>query len=196
MQHDIGYIEQEGEYAGRQSSAGMATQNLHPLPAGAHSMEPPSRRERNGAALALISLGVVLLFSRFITLPVAFDGSIVLWTIASCFLFFAFWKRVYGLMIPGAILAGLGLGIPFAGLTNGVSVLWGLALGFLSILFLGRALFNVRNNWPVFPAVPLFAIGIIVAVASAPWIFAGSLIWLPLFLIGLGLYLGWGRRAA
>jgi hypothetical protein len=57
-------------------------------------------------------------------------------------------------------------------------------------------LFNQRSNWPIYPAIPLFAVGTIVAIANAPAIFAGGLIWLPLLLIGAGLYLGWGRRHA
>ena len=120
----------------------------------------------------------------------------ILLTIASCFLFFSFWKRIYGLMIPGAILAGLSVGVTFADVTDGVSVLWGLALGFLTIFFLGRALFNQTSPWPVIPAVIMFAIGTIVAAANLPGLFAGSLVWMPLLLVGAGLYLGWGRRNA
>lgn len=123
-------------------------------------------------------------------------GGLVLLTIASCFLFFAFWQRIYGLLIPGSILAGLSIGVSLATLTNGVSVLWGLALGFLSILVVGRALFNVQSPWPAIPAVILFGVGVIVAFASLPTFFGLSLVWLPLLLIGAGLFLGWGRRAA
>ena len=53
---------------------------------------------------------------------------------------------------------------------------------------------KVRSNWPVFVAVPLFAVGVLVAVANLPALFAGSLIWLPLLLIGAGLYLGGVHR--
>ncbi len=94
-------------------------------------------------------------------------GGMVLLTIASCFLFFSFWKRIYGLLIPGCILAGLSVGVTFADLTDGVSVLWGLALGFLALPFVSKTLFNQDSSWAVYPAVPLFAIGIIVAVARS-----------------------------
>jgi hypothetical protein len=43
--------------------------------------------------------------------------------------------------------------------------------------------------------VSLFAVGIIVAVSILPTIFASVLAWLPLLLIGLGLYLGWARQS-
>ena len=124
-----------------------------------------------------------------------FTGGMVLLTIASCFLFFALWKRIYGLFIPGCILAGLSVGVTFADMTDGVSVLWGLALGFTGVLFAGRVLFQKQSAWPAIPAVILFAIGVIVAAANLPWLFAGSLVWLPIALIGAGLYLGWGRRS-
>ena len=121
-------------------------------------------------------------------------AGMILLTISSPFLFFAFWRRIYPLLIPGAILAGLSVGVPLAEMTNGISIVWGLALGFMAIYFLGRELFNVRTPWAVFPAVPLFGVGMIIAIASLPTFISSSLMWLPLLLIGAGLYLGWGRK--
>src|SRR5436309_1072062 len=125
------YTEQDTERArqAQQSSAGLTTQQLSNMPASA----APVPRRNNLAAFALMQF--------------EFEGGMVLLTIASCFLFFSFWKRIYGLMIPGAILAGLSVGVTFADVTDGVSVLWGLALGFLSIFFLGRALFSQHSAW-------------------------------------------------
>ena len=187
------YTEQDTERArqAEQSSAGLATQQLSHMPAASAA---PTPRRNNLAALALITVGVVMLLGRLAPMRFEFEGGMVLLTIASCFLFFSFWKRIYGLMIPGAILAGLSVGVTFADLTNGVSVLWGLALGFLMLPLLSRTLFKVDSSWAVYPAVPLFAVGIIVAVANLPGLFAASMIWLPLLLIGAGLYLGWGRN--
>ena len=59
---------------------------------------------------------------------------------------FAFAKRVFGLLIPGSILAGLAVGIPFDDLTNGASVVWGLALAFFAIAVLGRSMFRVNSS--------------------------------------------------
>lgn len=190
------YSEQDTERV-RQAERSTAGAQPQPLPSPAGHFPPMQFNRRNNvAALALIALGMLMLMGRFAPFNLEFEGGMVLLTIASCFLFFAFWKRVFALLIPGSILAGLSIGVTFADITSGVSVLWGLALGFLGILFVGRAVFNLRSNWPIYPAVPLFAVGIIVAAAELPALFAGSLVWLPLLLIGLGIYLGWNRRTA
>ncbi len=182
------------------SSAGLPTQQLQlppdmsysPTPAGQGSLALPDQR-KHPLAVALIGLGIVLLFARGATLPLDLSGGMVLLTIASCFFFFGLWKRSYGLIIPACILSGLSVGVTFADLTDGVSVLWGLALGFLGIFALGRSLFGKRSQWPIYPAVPLFAVGVLVAIANLPALLGAGMIWGPLLLIGAGLYLGWFR---
>lgn len=198
MQTNYGTPEQDHvEHVERvedEPSAVLHTQSLAlPAPSGA----VPYRSNRNNAVgIALIALGILMAFGRFLPDAGAITGGMVMLTIASGFLFFSFWKHIYGLLIPGSILAGLGLGIPFADLTNGASIMWGLALGFVAILVVGRALFNQRSPWPMFPAIPLFCIGAIIGIASLPSILSAGMLWFPLLLIGAGLYLGWGRRAA
>lgn len=189
------------------SSAGQPTQYLstpmppHPaLSARPHSAFPAGRRN-NAVALTLLALGVLMFFGRLGTGFVGggtFVPGMILLTIASCFLFFSFWRRVYGLLIPGCILAGLSLGVTFVDLTGGASVLWGLSLGFVAIYLLGRDLFHRPHPWPIFPAVPLFAVGIIVSITQISTFFplGNSVMWLPILLIGAGLYLGWGRRTS
>jgi hypothetical protein len=143
----IEYSEQDTARArqAERSSAGLATQNL-----GTPTSTPAPARPTSGAnnllALGMIGIGALILFGYLPNSRLEIEGGLILLTIASCFLFFALWQRIYGLLIPGAILAGLSLGVTFADITGGVSVLWGLALGFLAILFVGRALFNVRSN--------------------------------------------------
>lgn len=192
----MNYTEQDTERArAAETSAGLDMRQLTSAPA-SYAAAAQAGGRNNAVALALIALGVMLFLGRILPDRSALTGGMVLLTIASCFLFFSFWKRIYGLLIPGSILAGLSVGVTFASVTHGVSVLWGLALGFLSIMLIGRMLFNQSGSWPAIPAVILFAVGTIVAAASAPALFAGSLVWLPLLLIGAGLYLGWGRRHA
>jgi hypothetical protein len=175
-----GSFEPTFDLPGNQSSAGVLVNN------------PP--RNNNPIALGLIGVGLFVLISQLFGERLKLEGGMILFTIASFFLFFSFWKRIYGLLIPGSILAGLSLGVTFADLTNGVSVLWGLALGFLSILLIGRSLFNVHSNWPIYPAMPLFGVGLIAAMTALPSFLGAGLIWIPFGLIAAGLFLGWGRQ--
>ncbi len=193
------YNEQDTERArtAERSSAGMATQHLSlPAEAGPAASSLPTMQSRpNITGLALVAIGVAMLLLRLGSQSLEITGGMILLTIASVFYFFGFWRHIYGLIIPASILAGLSVGVTFADLTDGVSVLWGLALGFLTIYVLGGAMFGQRSVWPVIPAVILFAVGVIIAVANLPTFFAASMVWLPLLLIGAGVYLGWTRRA-
>ena len=199
--YDDRQTELEQGFRSDYSSAGLDTQRLAaPQTPGVSGMLPgalasPQRRTHH-AAIVLISVGICILLSRLGMGQIDLAAGLVLLTIGSCFLFFAFWRRIYGLSIPGLILSGLSVGVTFAELTGGVSVLWGLSLGFLLIYILGNALFRVHSPWPVIPSVILFGVGCIAAITQLPSIFAGGLIWLPLLLVGAGLYLGWGCPTA
>lgn len=181
------------------SSAGMKTQQLK-LPHVASDLpdaslpSDPAQGRMKPIAIALIVIGLVLLVTRGLALPLLIGPGMILLIIASCFFFFGFWQRIYGLIIPACILGGLSMGITFAALTNGVSVMWGLSLGFLGIYGLGSTIFGQRHPWPAIPAVILFAVGLIVAVTNLPAFFGAGLIWAPLLLIGAGLVLGMRRR--
>lgn len=180
-----------------ESSVGRETQRLTTSeiqPINLPSMPVVRTGQNNTAALALIAIGTLFIVGRLLS-GANVEGGLFFLTIASGFLFFAFWRRIYGLLIPGCILAGLSFGVTFAEMTGGVFFFWGLALGFLSIYLLGRTLFRFNSPWPLFPAVPLFGIGVVVAAAQLPALFVNWLALLPLLLIGAGLYLGWGRTA-
>ncbi len=191
------YTEQDTEHARRVegSSAGKETQQLS-LPPELLAASPPQRQGRRGwLGMILVGLGALFLLLRLFSLPVDITGGMIMLTIASVFFFFGFWRHIYGLIIPGSLLAGLSLGIPFAELTDGVSVLWGLALGFLGVYVLGFGLFGRQSTWPSIPAVILFAVGMIVAISNLPAFLGAAMLWVPLLLIGAGLYLGWMRRS-
>ena len=183
------------------SSAGYQTQPL---------VAPVQRsRSRSLLGVLLIALGCLLLIGYVIARSSGIGGlpdlrlpsrgeitsGLILLTIGSCFLFFAFWRKLYPLLIPGCILAGLSVGVPFAALTHGASVLWGLSFAFLSMLLLSRTLFSWQRvmSWPIIPAVVLFAVGAIIAIANLPSFLLGGAILLPLLLIALGLVLGRAR---
>lgn len=148
------------------------------------------RRPNGMLGIALIVVGLFLLLVQMLVNPGSLIAGMILLIIASCFFFFSFWKRIYGLMIPACILSGLSVGVTFAGITSGVSVLWGLALGFFAIMVIGNLVFQERETWPVIPAVIMFAVGMIVLVAQLPTLFIGGAMLLPMLLIGLGLFLG------
>jgi hypothetical protein len=204
----------EAPWRNAESSAGTQTQYFSGAPG---ALTPAARRRNNLIAFALLGVGILMLIARLTpwrgrprmmeTAPgmgsldllpsvPAIDvvPGMILFTIASVFLFFAFWRRMYPLIIPGFILTGLSVGVTLVDLTGGVSVLWGLALGFLAIYLVGRALWRMDAPWPLIPGSILFAVGIIVAMTQLGPFFAASLAWLPLVLIGAGIYLGWMRR--
>jgi hypothetical protein len=187
------YTEQDTDRARQQERAANA-----PVPAPAYGAHPTpmfTPRDRNNRlALGLIAVGGLIFAGRFFGGMEEFTAGLILLTIASCFLFFAFSKRIFGLAIPGSILSGLAVGVPFADITNGVSVVWGLALGFFAIAFLGRTMFRINSMWAMIPAVILFGVGTIVLLANLPAIFGLGFVWLPLLLVGAGLYLGWGKK--
>ncbi len=190
------------------SSAGQQTQQLGSAPVAAFGppAAPPAlqRHRNNPIAIGLIILGAILLLGRgsggidalLAPLELELEGGMFFLLLSSCFLFFSFWKRIYGLMIPGCILGGFAVGVTFANLLGGAPFFWGLALGFLAIYLFGRGLFRMPQPWPLFPAVGLFAFGAFVATMNLPGFLAGSFLWVPLVLIGAGLYLGFGRKAS
>lgn len=199
MQTDYNDSTHDPEAAWRESSsaAGEQTRQLSSAWASTgREITPVARQRNNLIGMALVALGLFIPLTRIVPDREAFNAGMILLIIASCFLFLAFWRRFYAFLIPGSILTGLSLGVPLAELTNGVSVLWGLALAFVSIYFVGHSLFGIQNRWPLIPAVPLFGVGMIVAVVSLPILLASNMIVLPLLLIGAGLYLGWGQRPA
>lgn len=201
------YSEQDTERAraAERSSAGRETQQLAGG-AGSTLAATPEQRRRRGAGVALLILGALLMLGRGAGLlsdgmeplldaaGVDLTAGLFFLTIASCFLFFAFWKRIYGLLIPGCIIAGFAAGVTFVDMLDGAPFFWGLALGFLAIFYLGRRLFHTRSSWPLIPGVILLALGAVTAAASLPGLTAGSMLIVPLLLIAAGLYLGFGRR--
>ena len=172
------------------SSAGLPTQHLPPLAATGAATPIPRRTNNNAVGLVLVGAGLLMWLTRGGGDSDGLRASMILLTIASPFFFVAFWRRIYGFLIPACILTGLSLAIPLADFTSGVSVLWGLGLGFLGIFVLGRVLFNVHSRWPLYPAIPLFMIGVITAIATLPTYLGVGMLWFPLLLVGAGLYLG------
>lgn len=173
-----------------QSSAGKPTQRLT-WPEQFPLAPPPPSHGRRLLGPLLLGLGLLLLIFRLASLSIDVTDGLILLTIAAPFFFFGFWRHIYALIIPASILAGLSLGVPFSEITDGGSIPMGLATGFLLIYALGVTLFGKRSIWPIIPGVILLSVGTLIAVSSMPAIL---LVWAPVALIALGLYLGWMRR--
>jgi hypothetical protein len=170
------------------SSAGRET-----LPLAA----PPAEPDRRVLLFWLALPAVMVAAAALLTLrypDVDTDAMAILMTIGGTLLFFAFWRRIYGLMIPGLILLCLSFGVTLSQVLAGEAVLWSLAAAFLLIAAAGRTLYAETHNWPLLVA------GIIGAVAAAIWLtgIAAQLTFamfaIPLVLVTLGLYLGFWRR--
>ncbi|RRR78146.1 MAG: hypothetical protein EI684_00635 [Candidatus Viridilinea halotolerans] len=185
------YTEQDTERArwAERSSAGMETQQLG-RPAASQALRSP----RTG--LFLVGLGALMLVGQLFNATLNLGDGMVLFTIGAVFFFFGFWRQIYGLIIPASILTGLSLGVTLEPLAGDTAVLWGLALGFLSIFGLGRTMFQRQSIWPVIPAVILFAVGMLEALSSLPIFLGAGMVWLPMLLIAAGVYLGSLRRCS
>lgn len=130
----------------------------------------------------------------------ALIGTLVLPVLGVMFIVWGFLQRSGGLMIPGGILTGLGLGtlaqqtllVTADGEVRGGIVVLGLALGFLAIMPLSQLAEGRFHWWPSIPG------GILLVVALA--LLAGpggvgvlqtlGMLW-PVALIAVGAYLLW-----
>ncbi len=146
-------------------------------------MEP--KRMTLGAVL--IALGVVLIVGQ--RMGVGGEGAVAAAGIA--FLVAYALTRHYGFLVPGGIMTGLGIGIIYENRTQGqgVPVLLGLGLGFLSIYLIdaaGRR--TARGWWPLIPGGVLTLIGLLQA-AGRTGVLGDISRWWPVVLIAIGAYL-------
>lgn len=182
--------------ANERSSSGMPTQHLNgSLNQPNLPVQPATRAldQRTVIAGILIIFGILTLGGNLPILQLETVPGMILLTIASGFLFFALSQRIYGLSIPGFILAGLAFGITFVNLLGAPSVLMGLAMGFATIYIFGRFFYNINNPWPLIPSSILALVSLIVLATSVPFL-SMPLMAIPMLLIGAGLFLGMKKR--
>ncbi|MYD21017.1 MAG: hypothetical protein F4X04_02135 [Holophagales bacterium] len=151
------------------SSAGSA-------PESSTSAEPPEPPEpppedagpglagQIAAGLALIVLGGVLLFLE--RLDSGAHGYLLFILIGGVFVAGYLYKRAFGLLIPGALLLGIGGGLVFEDLhsgpfVDGDNVALGLGLGFI-LIYVASLLYERQNRW--WPLIP----GGFLVIASLP----------------------------
>src|SRR5881296_2117471 len=129
------------------SSAALLPLNGRPGPPGGPilgpMMEPGGNRALAGAVLIVLGLGLFAL-----QIVGGLSDAVVLFLVGGVFVFFYFARRVYGLLIPGCILLGLGLGRvgEVAGFARGEVEGIGLGVGFLAI-YLIDTIYRRRSHW-------------------------------------------------
>lgn len=149
----------------------------------------------------LVSGGLLIVLGLLFLALNRFDAGaeIVVALLGTGFLVWFAFTENYGLLIAGAVLTGLGLGIVWetAQPMDGAPVLLGLGGGFLGILAIDRLIGNHRPGWwwPAIPGGILSFLGFFVAFeATRYWVIFVR--WWPAILVLVGLWLlrGRGRR--
>jgi hypothetical protein len=141
---------------------------------------------RNGRLVTgaiLIVLGLGLLALQFVQ---GFGEAVLFFLIGGLFVAGYLYRRVYGLLIPGGIFLGLGLGAVGEGALFSFADFEaiGLGIGFISIYVIALA-FQGRSHW--WPLVPGFIL-VIVGLATGNEVFQRLLaIGWPLILVFIGL---------
>ena len=118
-----------------------------------------SQRSQVAAGAALVVIGLVALALQ------SFEGpgrAVVLLLAGGSFIATYFFSDIYGLLIPGGILSGLGLGM--LGEWWGASVrdpnAVGLGVGFVAIYAIERAYRHRAHWWPLIPGIILVGSGL------------------------------------
>jgi hypothetical protein len=143
-------------------------------------------RARMIPGLILIVIGIALLLMQFFR----FGPGQFLLLLGLIFLVPYFLTRGYGLLIPGCILAGMGLGLIFE-TSEEMSVTFpiGLGLGFIAIFVIQLLVAGHSHWWPLVPGVALVLTGLAESLPQAQTLFEKG--WpLLLILIGLAILLG------
>lgn len=142
-------------------------------------------RNRSTAGAVLVLLGLGLLALQFVE---GFGEAVLFFVIGGAFVAGYLWRRAYGLLIPGGILLGLGLGqlgansLMSFGDFSGI----GLGLGFVSIYVIALIYEGRSHWWPLIPGLILIVSGFaegseaVARLLSRGW---------PLILIFIGLML-------
>jgi hypothetical protein len=165
----------------------------------------PAQHETRGrivAGIALIAIGAVALLAQLTNWSIL--GWIILPTLALIFLTWGLLTRNFGLIIPGGILGGLGLGLftmvgplssLFAGAQPGVFMLC-FAAGWALITLLSPITSDRVHWWPLIPGAVIGLVGLFLLGGGFTWAIMQLMgyAW-ALILIGIGVYLLLRRKA-
>lgn len=143
-----------------------------------------ANRSRLVPGLILIALGLAFLLMQYFE----FGPGLILLLIGLLFLVGYVLSRGYGFLIPGCILAGLGIGLIFgrAPLREDAMALLGLGMGFIAIFVLQLIAVGKSHWWPLIPGGLLVLAGVGESVPQAQLLIERG--W-PLILILIGLFI-------
>lgn len=152
-----------------------------------------STSDKRVTGIVLVALGLLLFASQVFSL-----GLLMLPLLATGFIAAAFATRQVGWLVPGGILAGIGLGAfliegPLAALpepASGGVFLLSFAGGWLSISLLSRLLSGTTVHWPLVPAAVMAVIGGLVLLGDVGQqvLKLAGYAW-PLALVAAGVYM-------
>jgi hypothetical protein len=139
-------------------------------------------RARLIPGLILIVLGVMFLLMQYFE----FGPGLLLVLLGMAFLIPYVLTRSYGMLIPGCILAGIGIGLMFdrPPLSTSVAVPIGLGLAFIAIFVVQLIVARSSHWWPLIPGVILVLAGVAEGVPQAQTLIEKG--W-PLILVLIGL---------
>jgi hypothetical protein len=141
-----------------------------------------ANRARLIPGMTLIVLGIAFLLMQYFE----FGPGLLLLLLGFVFLVPYVLTRSYGLLIPGCILAGIGIGLIFdrPPLGTPVAVPVGLGLGFIAIFAVQLIVARASHWWPLVPGGILVLVGIAEGVPQAQLLVEKG--W-PLILVLIGL---------
>lgn len=110
-----------------------------------------------GAILIILGIGLIAL--QYVE---GFNDAVILFLIGGLFVAGYFYRRSYGLLIPGCILLGIGLGkvgestlLAFGGFEQ-----LGLGVGFVAIYIIDLVYRGSSSWWPLIPGLILIVVGL------------------------------------
>jgi hypothetical protein len=137
--------------------------------------------------LILIALGIAFLLTQYFD----FGPGLFLTLLALVFLIPYAFTCSYGLLIPGCILCGIGIGLAFERVLArpDVTVSMGLGLGFIAIFVVQRVVAGASHWWPLVPGGILLLVGLAETMPQAQQVLERG--WpVILIVIGLGILAG------
>jgi hypothetical protein len=164
----------------------MTVQNLNET-----NSKPAESKGNLTGGIILISIGLGLLVFKWFSLEMIFPM-----ILGMVFILAGILNRSAGLLIPGGIIGGVGLGMlameyklfaPMGTTEGGGVFLVAMSIGWFSIILLSKLFTDEPQIWPVFPGTAMAVIGglIMMGEAGLKMLELLSTYW-PLFLVAAG----------